>query len=731
MYCEKCGSKIPDGSLFCTSCGAKLSRTGGTKAATPSDARAELAKANAAAMNVVDSANEEAARLAKEFSESVTASENTVVQDITANPETAEAPEIIEDAAGTLPVLVRENESDTKDGDREESVPVIGEEAGLQESEASENLPITTDNNTEMPIQVVDPDKKNELVPDKGTEREYQRKSSGEIKEGKSIPAGLIIVSSLGLVVLVVALVFILSGSARDGIKRAFMSDENYFKSVEKGAIMDILDEVSEAYEDNFVGLFDFMKSKYALTVDVDVKDEAEDFLESIYKKNRDLDLSWIKQANAEASFQMNSKMLEINGEASVNKKDLADFDFIANMTDHKFFAAIPILSKEYAEIDYSDKVLDPDTAPKSSANMLTKLIDNEDFQKALPTSKEIDRIASRYLDIILDKMERIKFYEDQKLEAGDVKGKYLMITAELSEDLQPEIYDAILKELSKDDEVLAIINRVEKTGVFGDQVSADAFLDWIEKEQDAVYKRNYPYRTLSIWVDDSGKVVGQQLLTDDGTGYTYKYVINGDNFGFEMYETVKNSAREHVKASGTVSGLSVSGNVKYYQRGREMFSLDFLDIDVLDLMRGNPTGALVLDLYDMTHDTQFRGMKLNAEFSLSLKKSNIKLVFSENGKNIIEADVVMKKSSSSKIKEPSKVLDIGKNNSIVTWVKNFDWDTVLKNADKANMPSRYYRQLEKWSESDLNSEINEISNYVDRVSNQMLSGNDLYYSFD
>jgi len=310
-----------------------------------------------------------------------------------------------------------------------------------------------------------------------------------------------------------------------------------------------------------------------------------------------------------------------------------------------------------------------------------------------------------KYVEIALEKMDRVKFYEDQVLEAGGVKDRYLMISVDLDEAKQPEIIDAILKELSKDDDVLAIVNKIEKTGVFGDKLSADSFLDWIEKQQDEVYKKEYPFRTLNVWVNSSGDVVGQQLVEDNGTGYTYKYVINQGNFGFEAFSTKKNKVLSNVRASGTVSGNSVTGNLKYFtDSGVERISVDFKDINVIDLLRGNPTGTVLIDIYELTGDKSFKGLKCTVEFDLSLSKSTAKCLFSDAGKTIIEADIVMKKSSAGTVKMPSKIIEADKNNGLYSWVKNFDWDDILKNADKMNMPSRYSRMLEKWSEMDADS---------------------------
>ena len=711
MICDKCGSTIPDGSIFCTSCGAKLGVKPKADTFTQADAKDELAKANEAAQDTVALANEEAAKVAREYSEAV-----------------SKAGEGFDEAASeTLPVLTGE--------------PLPMETGENLPAEVSEDVQALNETGTELAEAVAEGEAEgNEQLPAENIQpqkqeiKKVEKTPSSEIKEGKSIPAAMIIIAAVGLVVLVVALVFLISGSARNSVKRMFMSDEDYFKSVEKNAILDLADDLGDAYEDDFVGIFDFMKSKYTMEVDVTVKDEAEDFLEAIYKKNRDVDLSWIKQAQAEMSFQMKDKLFQAEGEVSVNKRDLANFDYIGNLNENKYYLGIPILSKEYAKYDLSQSFdLDSVNLGGKTFN-IQALVDSTAFKDALPSKKEMQNILSRYMDIALSKVKRIKFYEDQALEAGGVKDRYLMISAEIDEDLQPEIIDAILKELSKDDEVLAIINRIEKTGVFGDAITADSFLDWIEEYQDNVYNMQYKYMTLNVWVDDTGKVVGQQLVDDNATGYTYKYVINGGNFGFEAFYTRKNKVKENIVASGTISGSSVTGNLKVYNSsGYEQLSLDFSDIDVIDLLQGNPTGTLLLDVYDMTEDRQFKGLKLNVEFNLSLKKSTARFLVSDSGKTIIEADVTLKKSSAGTVKEPTKVLEVDKNNNLGAWVKNFDWDTVLKNADKAKMPSRYYRQLEKWSETDANSLFSSwrsllpFSNLLFKIRLNNMSEADLY----
>lgn len=720
MFCVKCGSKIPDGSKFCTSCGTKIV-TESTAIFTKDDAQAELNRANEDAASVLEAAKADAEKTAKEFAKMTQRYEDTVKEDTADYPAAKDISDEINDTAEQAEALAEENSLPvpvvselSASEENGETAPAAneteGENATAAES-AGEAVPVAAVGNTDIV-----PGNNTNIVP--GAEagdnrpRAQEARNSNEIRMGKKVPVGLLIVATMGLVVLVIALVFLISGSARNAVKKMFMSDENYFRSVEKNAIQELVDDLSIAYEDDFVELFDFMKSKYTVNIDVDVKDEAEDFLEAIYKKNRDVDLSWIKSAKAEGYFQMKDKNLQITGEANINKKDLFNFDLIGNLTENKYYIGLPILNKEYAQYDLSS-TLDIETlSPGNIGGVNFKtLIESTAFQDALPSKKELNRILLKYVEIALEKMDRVKFYEDQVLEAGGVKDRYLMISVDLDEAKQPEIIDAVLKEMSKDDEVLAIINKIEKTGVFGDKLSADSFLDWIEKQQDEVYNKTYPFRTLNIWVNNSGDVVGQQLVEDNGTGYTYKYVINQGNFGFEAFSTKTNRVLASIRASGRVSGNSVTGSLKVYgERGIEKLSVDFIDINVIDLLRGNPTGSVLIDIHELTGDKSFKGLKCTVEFDLSLSKSTAKALFSDAGKTIIEADITMKKSSAGTVKMPSKIIEADKNNGLYSWVKNFDWDDILKNAEKMNMPSRYSRMLEKWSEMDADSLFSSVS---------------------
>ena len=450
---------------------------------------------------------------------------------------------------------------------------------------------------------------------------------------------------------------------------------------------------LSSAYDDDVMAMFDFYKSNYSINAVVDVKDEAEEFFSNLYSKDTDLDFLWIKSAKAQMDISMKETFLRAEGEMSVNKEDIIDADLIADLEQGKGYFNIPMLSKNYFAYNYNDLI--------DCAKLNNVIKTSAEFKEALPTKKEIKKIISKYVDIALEKITKVNVIEEANLEAGGVKNTYYKITAVLDEKTQQNIYSAVLKELAKDEQMLDIVDRLHASGRFGEKLTRNSYLDYVQAEENKVFKTHYDQLTLSLWVDSSGNVVSQELMDDNRSGWLFKYVINGGNFGFEISELSHGESRLGLIASGTVSGTSVSGKFSIFDHGNEEIFLEFADINILKLLKGNPQGKLIFNLYDITGDSIFKDIRLTTDFNISAKKSEIDFILSDSGKTIVDADLTIKKSSASGIKAPSKITEVKNNYDVVEWINNFNWKTVLKNAKSAEMTTRYYRELEKLSESE------------------------------
>ncbi|MCR4992490.1 MAG: zinc ribbon domain-containing protein [Lachnospiraceae bacterium] len=616
MFCEKCGSKIPDGSAFCPNCGAKAA------AAAVKEAKKEAAKA----AEVVTS---EAAAVEQQA--------ETVAQQVAAAPEAV--PAQVEAAV--------------------DQAQAVGQEA--------------------VPVAAKPPKQKKE-------------------KSGKGISPVKIALIAVAAVVVVVAAIFLLSKSARNAVKKAFSSDESYFVSVEQAAVEDLADMLTTAYESDILELLDFYKSEFALSGDIDISKDAEDLLETLNKASgKKLDLTWLKTGKVEAAFAMKDKSVQLNGGITANKKTLFDFDFIVDFNDAYAYIGLPLLNSEYAAIDLSDKL--------GGDEILDKIDEIETYKDALPTTKEIKSLVSRYTKVALSKIKKVNnVKKDVKLKVGSASGEYTRYRVVIDEELMKDIYDAVLNEILDDTELEKILMRMEDAGVFKTEGYVDAFYEEINNALDNLDNRHFDEISLEVYVDGAGDIVAQHIFDADAKLIEgYQYVIGDDNrFGFEIGEYRNDELRKGYSIDGTISGNKVTGTVNYLRSGSVRTSIDFIDVDVRKLLSGNPSGKLEYDLSKLIGSSSFRGFTVTVDFDLVVKNSKVNVVLKEDDKKLITADLSLKKSSASTIKAPSKTVDIENNNDIKDFLEDLDWDKMIENCEAADMPDIYTRALDKLSRNGL-----------------------------
>lgn len=616
MFCEKCGSKIPDGSAFCPNCGAKAA------AAAVKEAKKEAAKA----AEVVTS---EAAAVEQQA--------ETVAQQVAAAPE---------------------------------AVPAQVEAAVDQAQAAGQEA---------VPVAAKPPKQKKE-------------------KSGKGISPVKIALIAVAAVVVVVAAIFLLSKSARNAVKKAFSSDESYFVSVEQAAVEDLADVLTTAYESDILELLDFYKSEFALSGDIDISKDAEDLLETLNKASgKKLDLTWLKTGKVEAAFAMKDKSVQLNGGITANKKTLFDFDFIVDFNDAYAYIGLPLLNSQYAAIDLSDKL--------GGDEIMDTLEEMETYKDALPTTKEIKSLVSRYTKVALSKIKKVNnVKKDVKLKVGKASGEYTRYRVVIDEELMKDIYDAVLNEILDDAELEKILMRMEDAGVFKTEGYVDAFYEEINNALDNLDKRHFDEISLEVYVDGAGDIVAQHIFDADAKLIEgYQYVIGDDNsFGFEIGEYRNDELRKGYSIDGTISGNKVTGTVNYLRSGSVRTSIDFIDVDVRKLLSGNPSGKLEYDLSKLIGSSSFRGFTVTVDFDLVVKNSKVNVVLKEDDKKLITADLSLKKSSASTIKAPSKTVDIENNNDIKDFLEDLDWDKMIENCEAADMPDMYTRALDKLSRNGL-----------------------------
>ena len=619
MFCEKCGSKIPDGSAFCPNCGSK---------------------AAAAAVKEVKQEVVQATENAVEVQQQAVASVNQAAADAQAQVANVQA------------------------------------QVEQQAIEAQN-----------APVAPVKPPK--------------QPKPKKE-KSGKKVSAGLIIVIAVLAVVLAVGAVFFFSKSARNAVKKAFSSDEDYFRSVEQNAIEDLVDMLCTAYESDVLELLDFYKSEFALNCDIDVKKDADEFLEKLYKAtNKSADLTWISSGKLEATIGMKDEAIQLKGGLTANKKTLFDFDVVADLNDAMAYIGLPLLNKDYAAVDLLDK-FDPD-------QILDKLDQIKALKDALPTTKEIKKLTSKYAEIALKNIKKVSnVKKDVKLSVGKAKGEYTRYRVILDEDVMMDIMDAVCNAILDDKEIEDILVRIEDTGIMGEEGFVDNFYEKVENYLNNLEKQSYKEMTLEVYVDGAGDIVAQHIFDEDSKlKYAYQYVIGDDkSFGFEAGSYRNDELREGIAVNGEYDGSKLSGTAEYYKSGSSRNSIEFQDVNVRKLISGNPSGKIEYNLATLMSMSTLRDYDIVIDFDLIVKNSKAKAEIKEGEKTLVNIDLTLKKSSASSIKAPSNSVDISDNNDLKDFLEDLDFEKMLDNCEAAEMPDTYTRSIEKIARNglDLNS---------------------------
>ena len=615
MFCEKCGSKIPDGSAFCPNCGSK---------------------AAAAAVKEVKQ-------------EVVQAAENAV--------------EVQQQAVATVNQAA---------ADAQAQVANVQAQVEQQAIEA-QNAPV---------------------APAKPPKQPKPKKE----KSGKKVSAGLIIGIAILAVVLAVGAVFLFSKSARNAVKKAFSSDEDYFRSIEQNAVEDLVDMLCTAYDSDLMELLDFYESEFALTGNIDVKKDAEELMEKILKAtNKSLDLTWVKSGKVEASLAVKDGAAQLKGALTANKKTLFDFDLIADLNEAMAYIGLPLLNKDYAAIDLLDKI-DPDL-------YLDKLDSIKALKAAAPTTKEIKKLVSKYTEIALKCIKKISnVKKDVKLSVGKAKGEFTRYRVILDEDVQMDLVESICDAILSDKELEDILMRIEDTGAYANGEFVDKFYERINNILDNIDKMKYNELTLEVYVDGAGDVVAQHIFDKDSKLVAaYQYVIGDDkSFGFEIGTYRNDELRKGYAINGEYDGSKVTGTAEYYRSGSVRNAIEFQDVNIRKLLSGNPSGKLEYSLATLTGMSSLRDYDLIVDFDITVKSSKADIEIKENDKTLVSVDLSLKKSSASKIKAPSNSVDISNNTDLKDFLEDLDFDKMLDNYEAAEMPDTYTRVIDKLTRNGL-----------------------------
>lgn len=681
MFCEECGQELPDGAVKCKKCGHPVP--------------------------------EAALMLAEKKTDSKKPETNKRAEKKNGNKKSDDKKS---DDKKNETKKGADKKAESADKDRKQEIKEASQ-AGKKkkEHEQPETLPVVS-------TAVSDEDAKREAY-EKGIEEDIYYPSvtektdtSASDKEDakllKKTPVGLVILLAVISVAVICFCAVLVSPSLRNKLKKSFLSDDAYYKNVQRESFETEAERVFDWYDD-FLDDFDPVDFKYSFDSEFEISDEASAFLEKLKEKNG-TDLSWLENGEVEFDVSLKDRMGAFNATADMNGYELLEAASVADLANAKIYLGLPILSDKSAGISLADYV--------SGETLSEKIRKIGHLKSAMPTEKELKDFTEGLFDIVFEELPESKMFEEKSIHVSGVTTDCTNVTMDMDTDQTFNLLTEALLYTRNSDIVRKVVNRfIDECGL--DEYAMVTIQDYIDSMIEKM--QNYPKNDISVRIEASimpnGDICAFTVkIRDDECEKTfgYKYALNDGNFGFE------GTAVEKTLVSGRMEGLSANAKGTYH--GNEYtgaFSVNdssngdaercriyFEKINLKKLRRGEIDGTLILDLYRFTQQSTYRDMVLKAECDdAGILSGDISIGLYDDEKSVANAEIEYSTGTSGSIRVPSKVTEALGEDALRDWISSFDWDKLIKYVEKAKLPSSELDTINRLKKSDGSSIINTI----------------------
>lgn len=500
-------------------------------------------------------------------------------------------------------------------------------------------------------------------------------------------------------VVAVIGVILIASGSLAKGMHKTFDSPKKYFAYVEKQTLLSKKDNVLRNVYENLSETV--TKEDVALEeqITLTIGDEGQSYLRLL--KDMGADLSWLNSAGIKYYVNTKDNDVEFTTTLYLNEKEILNPTFILDSQKKAVYAKIPELTKDVAKYDLEQ-------FSEQFDEIFAKL---EKFRKAYPDSKEVDKLFSKYVKLVLSCVENVE-KEKADFECDEVTQKCTRLKATLKDKDIQNIIKTVCKEASKDKDLKKLFEDLCKSMEVEEYEEAyERFVEGLESMEEKAEEIELGGKiVVEVYVDGDAEIVGRvyKFVPDEGNDVTVKigHATKGSKRGFEA--SFKKG--EHVAkfaGTGKLKGNKVTGEYVLKVDGEKYFAINVEKLDLGALVDGYLKGHFScefdgnLGMITSLIPRQIRkgissfsdvdiklGLDLNVD--TSAKKHNIDLGVLKDGEELFRVALKGTVKSASKVKIPSKAVDVTDGSDLQSFLGDLSWDTLLDKLEDADVPKEY-----------------------------------------
>ena len=525
----------------------------------------------------------------------------------------------------------------------------------------------------------------------------------------------LIVILIVAAIVVIGGIAFVATGAASKFVHSTFDSPKKYFSYVVKEDLMgkgsSSIASVAEKYSKNVLNTDMAMEEEITITIG----ERGDKYLSML--KSEGLNLSWFEKAGLKYSINSKDDVMEINTSLSLNEKTIISPNLIFDTKKNDLYFQIPEASKNYGKVNLDDY-----------SEMFEEVMARyEKMMEAYPDSKELKKLASKYLDIVLDQLDNIEKEKGASLTVKGVTQKCTLLKVKIKPAQIEKIVKAVCKELAKDKDVEKLLKEYLDS-MYGDYdwIDVDEVLDnamenigEVADEFDAE-DLGIDNITVELYLDGNGSIIGRvlkiQSTYDDEITVKLACATSKKEVGFEA-SVEYDDTKAGIEGTGKLKGSKLTGDYFFKLNGVKLVKLAVEDFDVSAFEKGNLKGHFnvsfddeVEDLmdsdliYELPYEARYALRSLGgavANYGLDLivdiqeKKHSVDIGIQDDGDDIVRIAFKGKTKGASKVKIPTKdVSKLEDDSEFEEFISDMSWDKIKDALEDAGVSSKLMEEI-------------------------------------
>lgn len=538
-------------------------------------------------------------------------------------------------------------------------------------------------------------------------------------------------ISKVILGILGVAVVVLIANGAKliNSWHRNFSTPEEYYRWVEQKTIQKNAKTLAEYYVNHFVEYLHRYDSHISGEIRLELGDAAREMMGSAGLGSWFEEGTFTYESTIKDSVMQGILGLEIGGEK------LFSLDAVMDLQDEAVYLGFPGLTKTYLGMDTGEREFVrgfeyvSGMEPEEYLKALELL---EVFYKECPDRKQVEALANRYLELLLDNIDNVKMRTGKTARAGSVTQTCTTLEIYLDKEDIRNMLSELLEELQEDSEIELLLYQVFELAEeldldIGYYRDADEFYESFQDSIDEILDDMDYYITyhdeldMTVYVDDKGQVVGRTMEFPnswDEVSFSYLYPHHGSRFGYKA-SIMADGEEVSVTGSGKDFGNKINGSFTIKYEGSGIVDVEVEDFDLKSLKKGFLNGCFTVTassgikrIGNMSAAYSYLSdMQLILDISMSRSSEKLSVEVREGKELWGSLTITSKSGSGKKISVPStkSTVFVDSNRDLEDWWDSIEWKDLIKKMDKAGLPSDAIDIIEEFSEMDAGELLDEL----------------------